>query len=104
MGIVHVLAVLTTKPGMRERALEAFQANVPNVLVEDGCIEYQAVVDLDGAGPMQTPMGSDSFVVIEKWESMEALAAHAAAPHMKAYGKATADMMADRKIHILTEA
>ena len=104
MAIVHVLAVLTTKPGMRDTVLAAFQANVPSVLAEDGCIEYQAVVDLDGAGPMQTPMGPDSFVVIEKWQSMEALAAHAAAPHMKAYGKATAEMMADRKIHILTGA
>ena len=104
MATVHVLAVLTTKPGMRQQVLDAFQANVPNVLAEDGCIEYQAVIDLDGAGPMQSPMGPDSFVVIEKWASMAALSAHAAAPHMKSYGKATADMMAERKIHILSNA
>ena len=104
MAIVHVLAVLTAKPGMRDTVLQAFQANVPSVLAEDGCIEYQAVVDFDGAGPMQVPVGSDSFVVVEKWQSMAALIAHSQAPHMKAYGKATADMMADRKIHILTGA
>lgn len=104
MAIVHVLAVLTAKPGFRAQVLEAFQANVPNVRAEEGCIEYQAVVDLDDAAAFQTPIGPDSFVVVEKWESMEALSAHAVAPHMKAYGKATAEMLADRKVHILTGA
>ena len=104
MSIVHVLAVLTAKPGYRARVLEAFQANVPNVLAEEGCIEYQAVVDMDDAGPMQAPLGPDSFVVVEKWESMAALIAHSQAPHMKAYGKVTTDLMAERKIHILQGA
>jgi quinol monooxygenase YgiN len=33
---------------------------------------------------------------------MEALKAHAAAPHMAAYGAKTRDMIASRVIHILT--
>lgn len=104
MAIVHVLAVLTAKPGLRDKVLDAFKANVPTVQAEDGCIEYQAVIDMADAGPFQTPLGPDSFAVIEKWASMDALMAHAVAPHMKTYGKATADMIADRRIHILGSA
>mgnify|MGYP001046780588 FL=1 len=48
--------------------------------------------------------GEDSFVVIEKWASAEHLKAHAASPHMKAYGEKTRDLLADRKIHVLEPA
>jgi quinol monooxygenase YgiN len=104
MSQVHVVAVITTKPGLRARVLEMFQANVPAVLAEDGCIAYEATIDTENAGPMQTAFGPDTFVVVEKWASMAALGAHAAAPHMKAYGASTKDMLADRKIHILSPA
>ncbi|MDG1472130.1 MAG: putative quinol monooxygenase [Ascidiaceihabitans sp.] len=100
--LVHVIAVITTNAGKRAEVLTLFNANVPAVLVEDGCIEYGAATDTPDAGPFQTNYGEDTFVVIEKWASMGALMAHAAAPHMKAYGAATKDMLADRKIHILS--
>lgn len=102
--MVHVIAVITTNPGQRAAVLELFNANVPAVLAEDGCIEYGATVDVPDAGAFQTPYGADTFVVIEKWASAAALMAHAAAPHMQAYGKATKDMLADRKIHIMQSA
>jgi quinol monooxygenase YgiN len=44
METVHVLAIITAKPGRRAEILEAFQANVPNVHAEDGCIEYVATI------------------------------------------------------------
>ena len=100
--IVHGIAVITTKPGQRAAVLEAFNANVPAVHAEDGCIEYQAVIDLPDVGPIQKPYGPDTFVVIEKWSSMAALGAHAAAPQMQRYGEQVKDLLADRKIHVLT--
>ena len=57
-----------------------------------------------GAGAVQTPLGEDSFVVIEKWESLDALQAHAKAPHMAAYAATVKDMLASRVIHVLTAA
>jgi quinol monooxygenase YgiN len=102
--MIHVVAVITAKPGMRDSILAAFRANVPNVLAEQGCIEYGAAVDAKNALPVQTPYGPDTFVVIEKWESMDALKAHAAAPHMAAYGAKTKEMIASRVIHILSPA
>jgi len=100
--MVHVIAVITAKPGKRALVLEHFRANVPNVAVEPGCIEYGAAVDAEGALPVQTKWGADTFLVIEKWESMDALKAHAAAPHMAAYGAKTRELIASRVIHILT--
>ena len=100
--MIHVVAVITAKPGQRERILEAFRANVPAVRAEDGCIEYGAAVDADGLGSLQTKFGPDTFVVVEKWASVDALKAHAAAPHMAAYAARTKDMVASRTIHVLS--
>ena len=84
--MIHVVAIITTNPGQRDAVLQAFRANVPAVHAEDGCIEYGATVDADFGG-IQTKFGPDTFVVVEKWASAEALKAHAASPHMAAYGR-----------------
>jgi quinol monooxygenase YgiN len=102
--MVHVIAVITAKPGQRESILKHFRANVPAVRAEKGCIEYGAAIDLDPALKFQTAYGADSFVVVEKWESPEALMAHAAAPHMAAYAGKTKEFIASRAIHILQPA
>lgn len=100
--MIHVIAIITAKPGQRETVLEAFRANVPAVRAEKGCIEYGAAVDADGLGSFQTKFGADTFVVVEKWESVDALKAHAAAPHMAAYAAKTRDLLANRVIHVLS--
>ena len=41
-------------------------------------------------------------MVIEKWESVDHLKAHAVAPHMKEYGAKDKDLMAGRVIHVLS--
>jgi quinol monooxygenase YgiN len=100
--MIHVIAVITAKAGQRGKILEAFHANMPAVHAEAGCIEYGPVIDAEGVGPFQTPYGPDTFVVIEKWESLDHLKAHAASPHMQAYGAKTKDMIANRVIHVMS--
>lgn len=102
--MIHVIAVITAKPGMRENILTHFRANVPAVRAEQGCIEYGAAVDADPALAFQTKWGPDTFLVVEKWESMDALKAHAAAPHMAAYAGKTKEFIASRVVHILSPA
>ena len=102
--MIHVLAMITTKPGMRDKVLAEFRANMPAVHAEQGCMEYGPAVDAEGMGAIQTPFGPDTFVVVEKWESAAALKAHAAAPHMAAYAAKVKDMIASRVIHVLTPA
>ena len=102
--MIHVIAVITAKPGQRGTILQHFHANVPAVKAEQGCIEYGPVVDADNALPFQTKLGPDAFMVVEKWSSMETLKAHAAAPHMAAYGAKVKELVASRVIHILQAA
>lgn len=102
MTIVNVIAIITTKPGFRETVLETFRAVVPDVLAEEGCIEYGPTVDADSVGSFQTKFGEDTFVVVEKWQSAAALKAHLAAPHMAAYAAKTKDLIASRTIHVLS--
>jgi quinol monooxygenase YgiN len=102
--MIHVLAVITTKPGQRDALLQAFRANAPAVRAETGCIEYVATVDSEPALGVQTTFGADTFVVVEKWESLAALQAHFKAPHMIAYSEKTRDLVKSRVIHILEPA
>jgi quinol monooxygenase YgiN len=104
VSAVHVLAMITAKPGLRDALLGVFHANVPAVHAEEGCIEYGAAVDVDVLGRFQAMLGPDSFVVIEKWASAEALKAHGASPHMAAYAAKTKDLLAGRAIHVLSPA
>jgi len=102
--MIHVVAIITAKPGMREKILGHFRANVPAVLAEKGCIEYGPARDADPALSIQTTFGPDASVVIEKWESLDALTPHAAAPHMAAYAAKVKEMIASRAIHVLSPA
>ena len=99
--MIHVIAIITAKPGMRDAILHEFRANMPAVHAEKGCIEYGPATDTPDFGKIQTPFGPDTFVVIEKWESPQSLKAHAAAPHMAAYAAKTRDLIASRVIHVL---
>jgi quinol monooxygenase YgiN len=99
--MIHVLAVITAKPGQRVKILEAFRANIPAVHAEAGCIEYGPVID---AADSPSKYGDDTFVVVEKWESPDHLKAHAASPHMAAYGAKTREFIASRVIHIMQSA
>ena len=102
--MIHVLAIITAKPGQRENVLAAARANIPAVLAEDGCIEYGPAVDAEGMGSFQTKLGPDTFVFVEKWRDAQALKAHAAAPHMAAYGAKVKEMVESRVIHVLSPA
>ena len=77
---------------------------MPAVHAEEGCIEYGPAVDAEGVGGFQAKLGPDTFAVIEKWETVDALKGHAAAPHMAAYGAKVKDMLANRVIHVLSPA
>jgi quinol monooxygenase YgiN len=104
MNMIHVVAIITAKPGQREAILAAIRANLPAVRAEKGCIEYGPAIDADGIGSFQTKAGPDTVFVIEKWEDADALRAHAAAPHMAAYGAKVKELVASRVIHVLSPA
>src|SRR5438045_9541806 len=100
--MIHVIAISTAQPGKREEVLGHFRANMPAVHAEAGCIEYGPVIDAEG-GP-GAKYGADTFVVVEKWESLDHLKAHAASPHMQAYAAKPRDLLANGELHVLTPA
>lgn len=102
--MIHVIAIITANPGMRENILMRFHANVPAVRAESGCHEYLAILDAENAPGFQTPLGPDAFIVSEKWETMEALHAHAVAPHVATYLAQTKSYVASKVIHVLAAA
>lgn len=70
---VRLVVIINTQSGRGSEQLAAFELLAPLVRAEPGCIQYD----------MHPVAGnSDSFVLIEKWASKEALAAHNLAPHM----------------------
>jgi quinol monooxygenase YgiN len=99
--MIHVVAIITARPGQRPALLKAFQAVVPIVRTEAGCIEYGATVDVAGADPA---FGPDSFVVIEKWESRAALTTHSTAGHMNAFRASTGELVKSTSVHVLEPA
>lgn len=102
--MIHVVAIITAKPGHRAELLERFLAIVPIVHGEKGCMEYRAVIDNDaGLDGARAPAGADTFLVIEKWASVEALDAHSATGHMRQYGKAARDLVAHQLLHVMRD-
>jgi len=64
--MIHVVAIMTAKPGCRAELLERFLAVLPIVHTEDGCIEYRPIIDNDaGLDGAREAIGPDTYIVIE---------------------------------------
>ena len=100
--MINVVATISLKPGTRAEFLKFFNANVPAVLAEDGCVEYVPTVDVDSGLEAQCK-DEDSVVVIEKWETLAALHAHSEAPHMLEFRKNAGEMMEGVSLKVLQQ-
>jgi len=83
--MIIVIATVYVAAGRRAALLERFLRLVPLVHAESGCLEYGPAVDLETRLPAQGDLDPDRFVVLEKWDSLEALEDHLIAPHMIEY-------------------
>ncbi|MDR3298592.1 MAG: antibiotic biosynthesis monooxygenase [Candidatus Accumulibacter sp.] len=101
--MIHVLASISIREGRRAEFIEIFKANVPNVLNEKGCLGYVPTVDFPADKPAQA-LDGNIVTIIEKWESLEALNNHLAAPHMSVYRGKVKDMVAGQSLKILENA
>ena len=101
--MIHVLASLTVKASEREAFLEIFKANVPNVLKEEGCVEYSATVDFPTELPIQES-NENVVTIVEKWETFAHLEAHFTAPHMLEYKAKVEGLVEDVSLKILKDA
>src|SRR5258707_6911139 len=95
--MIHVIAIITAKPGKRDEVLGHFRANMPAVHAEHGCIEYGPVIDSEG-GP-GAKFGADSFVFVGKTAHLYPLQAHPASPPPGPYPRTTQDLPAHHQNH-----
>ncbi|HUG71480.1 MAG TPA: putative quinol monooxygenase [Pirellulaceae bacterium] len=102
--MIYVIATIEIAAGKRDEFVEAFRANVPNVLAEEGCIEYEPTVDLATEIPAQPDLRTDVVTVVEKWESLAALKAHLVAPHMVSFRERVKDLVKGVSIQVLEPA
>ncbi len=102
--MIHVIATIELAPGQRK----AFLAEVARILgpvrAEVGCIEYGPAIDIDSGISVQGPVRDDVVLIIEKWESLAALKAHLAAPHMIEYRTRVKDLVVRVGLQILEPA
>jgi quinol monooxygenase YgiN len=101
--MIHVIASIHIKAGRVPEFLDIFKANIPLVLKEKGCIEYEPTIDVPTGLPPQE-LNGNIVTIIEKWESLEALRAHLAAPHMLAYQKNVRDIVEKMALKVLEKA
>lgn len=102
--MIHVIATINVKPDTRDAFLAEFHRIVPLVRAEAGCIEYGPTVDVASGIAVQGPPRANVAVIIEKWESLEALTAHMQAPHMAEYRVRVKDYVAGVQLQILAPA
>jgi quinol monooxygenase YgiN len=103
-AVIHVVATIELAPGTREAFLAEFRRIVPLVKAEAGCLDYGPTVDVPTGLPAQGSVRDDVVTVVERWESVQALHAHAAAPHMQDYRAQVKDFVVRVQLQVLRPA
>ena len=74
--MIVVSGRVRVREGVLKKLRPAMEAMVAASRRDEGCIEYHLGPDLSDP---------DAFLVLEKWESWEALEAHLSSPYLKAW-------------------
>jgi quinol monooxygenase YgiN len=80
--LITVIATLYSTAENRDELLDAVCRAVPGVLAEDGCLQYAPHT-----------AGKDRVVLVESWESPDALRAHGDGAAMADFRTATAHLV-----------
>lgn len=102
--MIVVIATIEVHEGRRDAFLVEFHKNVPLVCAEAGCLEYVPTTDLAADLPVPVASRPNVVTIVEKWQSLDALRAHFAAPHMADYRVRVKDLVAGVKLQILQPA
>ncbi len=100
MVMITVIASISVIPDKVVEFVKIFNENVPNVLAEDGCIEYYPTVDIETGLELQQADPS-VVTIVECWESIEALKHHLKMPHMLRYREQTKDLVKKVSLKVL---
>jgi quinol monooxygenase YgiN len=94
--MIYVVATTQVKPDQRDAFIKGHKACIAETLKERGCISYEGHTSIHD---------SNTYVVVERWESREDLNAHGRAPHMKVWREYSAPLKASPTvIEIISDA
>src|SRR5437763_11124007 len=99
--MIHVIATIRVASGRRAEFLTAFRELVPQVEAERGCIEYGPGIDIDSGLAAQPAVRNDVVTVVEKWQDLESLRRHLAAPHVSQFLEKSKELLAGLEIQVL---
>jgi len=102
--MICVIATVEVFPGKREEFLAHFRQVVPQVLAEEGCLEYGPMIDTATNIGLQPPAREDVVVIVEKWASVQTLEKHLMAPHMVQYRKTVKPLVIGTHLQVLKPA
>ncbi|HZZ13261.1 MAG TPA: putative quinol monooxygenase [Paraburkholderia sp.] len=94
MSEIAVVAISVAKPGHEEQLREALEGIVGPTRQEAGALQYDLHRDV---------LEPRRFVFIERWESRDALAAHAKSAHIQAYKQAVAEWVEHSEIRVVSK-
>lgn len=99
--MICVIAAIDVAAGRRNELLALLREIVPKVRAETGCIEYDLLSDVPSGLPAQAPLQENTLVILEKWESIDALKAHLKTIHMAEYFRQAEDLRLSMSLRVL---
>ena len=99
--MIHVIANIEVKPDRVDDYLEVILGVVPEVLAEDGCLDYGPAQDVETEIDAQMPVRPNVVTMVERWRDLDALQSHLSAPHMIEYRNKVEDMVENVTLQIL---
>lgn len=90
--MIYVIATLHIHPEKRAAFMEDARSLIAHTIKEAGCASYDLFSSI--TEPNQ-------FVFVERWETRDALTAHAATPHLAEWRRVSADYVVDREVEAI---
>lgn len=100
--MIYVIATVELTEGGKERYLAELKRAMPLVHKEKGCLDYGPMMDVPTGIPIQTPLRDNVVMLIECWESLDALRTHLTQPHFLEYRERVKDVMKSVSIQVVT--
>ncbi len=101
--MIYGVVSVRVKPGKVQEYIALFKSIAGKVRDEKGCIQYVSTIDFEIGVPIQT-LDKNVVTILEKWESLEALQKHLAAPYMEDFFKKEGALVEEAVLKMLQEA
>jgi len=101
--MIYGVVSVRVKPGKKEEYIALFKTMAARVRAEKGCLEYISTVDFKAGPPIQV-FEENVVTILEKWESLDALQAHLAAPYMADFFQKEGALIEGNVLKFLREA